>query len=137
MKRQRRNAGIVAKRALVLEDELSLAELCQRVLSAEGFDVDVAPDGVMAKRMLNQKDYHLLLLDIRTPRINGTQVYRAIESRATQLVSRVLFTTGDVLDQHTRDFLQRTHRPVLPKPFGPSELRQAVRRLMQERELER
>ena len=135
MRRQRRNPGAV-RRALVLEDELSLAELCQRVLSAEGFDVDVAPDGVMAESMLKEKDYELFLLDVRTPRINGTQVYRAIEGRAAQRASRVLFTTGDVLDQQTRDFLQRTHRPVLPKPFGPSELRQAVRRLMQELEHE-
>jgi DNA-binding response OmpR family regulator len=135
MRREHDNPHVV-RRALVLEDELSLAELCERVLSAEGFDVDVAPDGVMAERMLEERDYDLFLLDVRTPRINGTQVYWAIEGRAAQLAGRVLFTTGDVLDQQTRDFLQRTHRPMLPKPFGPSELRQAVRRLMQEREHE-
>jgi CheY-like chemotaxis protein len=77
--------------------------------------------------MLMKGNYDLLLVDIKTPVMDGKQLYRYIKDRYPGLASRVIFTTGDVMSSDTQDFLEQTGRPVLLKPFSPDELRALIR----------
>ena len=77
--------------------------------------------------MLMKQDYDLLLVDIRTPVMDGKQLYHYIEDRYPELVNRVIFTTGDVMNNDTQDFLKQTGRPFLLKPFSPDELNTLIR----------
>ncbi|MBA7561779.1 hypothetical protein ES708_03422 [subsurface metagenome] len=81
--------------------------------------------------MLMKGDYDLLLVDIKTPVMDGKQLYRYIKKRYPELADRVIFTTGDVASDDTQSFLERTGRPFLPKPFSPDELRAMVRENLQ------
>ncbi len=114
-------------RILVVEDEPSIADLCQRVLTAEGFEVDTAVNGEVAQTMLSEKEYHLCLIDIRTPLMNGMELYTHIEEKYPGLVNGVIFTTADILDSELKFFLSRSERLYIPKPFTPDELRAIVR----------
>jgi CheY-like chemotaxis protein len=111
----------------VVEDEPVISRMCQRMLIAEGFDVDIAMDGLTAKKMVNDKSYDLCLSDIRTPYMNGIQLYHYLEQEHPELARRVIFTTGDVMSGYIAQFFEVTKRPVLPKPFTPDELRQVIR----------
>jgi CheY-like chemotaxis protein len=115
------------RRALVVEDEPVISRLCQRILTAEGFDIDIAMNGLIAKKMTDDKSYDLCLSDIRTPDMNGIQLYQYLEQEHPELARRVIFTTGDVMSDHIAQFLEATKRPFLPKPFTPDELRQITR----------
>lgn len=122
-----KSSGAGLKRILVVEDEPVICQICRRVLTSEGFEVDVAVDGKVAEGMLGEKDYHLCLIDIRTPVMDGKQLYQVIIGKHPKLVNRVIFTTGDVLSDDTQSFVEQTGMPFLLKPFTPDELTAIVR----------
>jgi DNA-binding response OmpR family regulator len=117
----------VKGKILSVEDEPSIRQVCQRVLTDQGYQVDFAQNGVVAESMLMKADYDLLLVDIKTPVMDGKQLYRYIEKKYPKLACRVIFTTGDVIGDDTQSFLEQTGRPVLLKPFSPDELKAVVR----------
>jgi DNA-binding response OmpR family regulator len=124
------SAGV--KRILIVEDEPAICEVCLRALTSEGFEVDIAVNGDVAQDMLRKKDYDLCLIDIRTPVVNGKQLYQFVIGEHPKLASRVIFTTGDVMDGYTQRFLELTGRPFILKPFTPDELRTVVRETLQQ-----
>jgi len=82
--------------------------------------------------MIEEKQYDLCLFDIRTPRMSGEELYQWLQEKHPRLASRVIFTTGDVMSGDTKDFLEQTARPFLPKPFTPDELKTIVRETLEE-----
>jgi len=119
------SAGV--KKILVVEDEPGIRQVCQRVLTSQGYHVDFATNGATAEDMLMKEDYDLLLIDIKTPVMNGKEFYQNIKDRYPKLRDRVVFTTGDVISSDTQDFLKQAGRPFLFKPFTPDELQAIVR----------
>lgn len=116
----------VRGRILSVEDEPSIRQVCYRVLTGQGYQVDFATNGVVAENMLMKADYDLLLVDIKTPVMDGKQLYRYIKKRYPNMAERVIFTTGDVINSETQCFLEQTGRSFLLKPFSPDELRTVV-----------
>ena len=120
------------KRILVVEDEPAITQVCLRVLTGEGLEVDIAVNGEIAQDMLGEKDYDLCLIDIRTPVMNGKQLYQYIQEKHPKLIDGVIFTTGDMMVGDTHMFIEQASRPFLPKPFSPDELRTIVRETLKE-----
>jgi CheY-like chemotaxis protein len=118
------------KRILVMEDEPAICQVCLRTLSGEGFDVDIAANGVIAQDMLAKKEYDLCLLDIRTPIMNGKELYQHIKEDHPEYANKVIFTTGDIMNSNLERFLKEAGSPYLPKPFTPDELRDIVRQAL-------
>ena len=121
-----KNSRAGAKRILVVEDEPAICQVCLRVFTSEGFEVDSAANGDVAQDMLGEKDYDLCLVDIKTPVMNGKQLYQVIVGRHPKLAKGVIFITGDVMNGYTQRFLELAGRPYLLKPFTPDELRTIV-----------
>ena len=115
------------RRILVVEDEPAISEICVRALSDPGFEVDIASNGKLALGMLRGNQYDLCLIDVRTPEMDGIELYEWLKHQRPDLVGKVVFTTGDVMSGNISAFLDATGRPYLPKPFTPDELRAAVR----------
>ncbi len=120
------NFGVGTKRALVVEDEPSISAVCQRVLISEGFEVDIAVNGKVAQDVLKEKQYDLCIVDIRTPTMNGIELYKWLKEKHPQMAGRVIFTTGDIMGGDTKSFVEQTGRPYLPKPFTPDELKTII-----------
>ena len=114
-------------RILVVEDEPVIGRICSQTLTHEGFEVDITANGSIAESMLQKKKYDLVLIDIRTPVMNGKQLYQSILERHPEVVSGVIFTTGDALGGDAKSFLEQSGRPFLPKPFTPDELKTVVK----------
>ena len=130
-----KNSSAGLKRILVVEDEPAISDVCQRVLTSEGFEVDIVINGEVALDMIEEKQYDLCLIDIRTPVMNGKELYLWLEEKHPKLASRVIFTTGDVMGGgDTQIFLEQAARPFLPKPFTPDELRAIVRETLRKLE---
>jgi len=117
------------RRSLVVEDEPTIARMCLRALGTEGFEVDVASDGKAAQARLSDNEdlYDLCLIDIRTPGMNGIELYQYLKEIGSEMINRVIFTTGDVVNDEIKTFLEETGRPFLPKPFTLDELRSVIR----------
>ena len=118
------------KSVLVVEDEPGIARICVRTLTAEGFQVDIAVNGEIGLDMWRKKNYDLCISDIRTPRMNGIELYQQLEDENPEAVKKFIFTTGDVLSAKVKEFLEETGRLYLPKPFTPEDLRAIVRKAL-------
>ncbi|MFH1031950.1 MAG: response regulator [Chloroflexota bacterium] len=111
---------------MIVEDEPAISDVCRRVLEKENFKVDVAANGLIARQMLAEEQYDLLLFDLKTPTMNGKELYQWIKEQHPEIANRVIFTTGDIAGGDTQTFLEQTGRPFLPKPFTPDELKAII-----------
>jgi|SRR4030042_1502940 CheY-like chemotaxis protein len=118
------------KNVLVVEDEPGIARICVRTLTAEGFQVDIAINGEIGLEMWRKKNYDLCISDIRTPRMNGIELYQNLTDENPEATKKFIFTTGDIMSVNTRKFLEENGRPFLAKPFTPEELRAIVRKAL-------
>ena len=66
---------------LVVDDELSMRELLEYVLTREGYEVSLAQNGNTAVKMLEENHYDLLLCDIRLGDITGRDVLKALRKK--------------------------------------------------------
>ncbi len=129
---RKRTANV--KKILIVEDEPAICQVCQRVLAREGFEVDVAANGQVAQEMVAKKQYDFCLVDIRTPTMNGKELYQWLREQHPQLAGQVVFTTGDMMTAGTESFLQRAGRLFLPKPFTTEELKTVMRQALEQAE---
>jgi len=118
------------KRILVVEDEPTIGLLCKRVLTASGFDVDVVNNGLDAKKVAEEKDYALCVSDVRLPGMTGIELYEHWKLTKNPIAERLIFITGDTMNNYVRDFLKTTDRPCVMKPFEPEDLVKAVRKAL-------
>jgi len=115
------------KNILVVEDEPAICSVCQRVLTGEGFEIDIAANGKVAQEMIEKREYDLCLIDMRTPIMDGMELYVWLLQEYPQMAKRAIFTTGDVVGGETEAFIKQSGRPFLPKPFTPDELKAEVK----------
>ncbi len=114
-----KNSGSAVKQILVVEDEPAICEICLKVLNGEGFEVDIVANCKLAEDKLQEREYDLIYIDIRTPVMNGKELYQHIIDRFPKMANRVIFSTGDVMAGGTQYFLEQAGRPFLLKPFTP------------------
>ncbi len=117
-------------RILVIEDEPVLGLLCKRVLTASGFDVDVVDNGLDAKRVAEEKAYALCISDVRLPGMTGIELYQHWKRTKNPITEKLVFITGDTMNNYVRDFLEKTDRPSVMKPFEPEDLVEVVRKAL-------
>lgn len=89
------------KKILVVEDEKRIAELLQKGLTEFGFDVAVAFDGDMGKRLIDSNSYDLIITDVILPRYNGFELAKIIKANKPEtpvLMLTALGATDDKLD---------------------------------------
>ncbi len=108
---------------LVVEDEASVRRLCARILEEEGYRVLTAGDGLEALAMLEAAgpDIQLVISDLKMPRLDGLQLSACLAAR--RVAPPMIFISGYNIDHPT-------DRPLIPKPFHPSDLVAAVERML-------
>jgi two-component system cell cycle sensor histidine kinase/response regulator CckA len=114
-------------RVLVVEDEPALAVAVSEALEDAGFTVDCAGDGEEGLTRLTEASYDLIVCDLKMPRIDGMQFYRAMAAATPALARRVIFVTGDVAGTDAERFLEETACRWLSKPFRLGDLLRAAR----------
>jgi two-component system NtrC family sensor kinase len=114
-------------KALVVEDEPALAAAVSEALADAGFDVDRAADGEEGLTRVSHGAYDLIVCDLKMPRIDGMQFYRAIAAATPSLARRVIFVTGAVAGTDAERFLEETGCRWLAKPFRLGDLLRAAR----------
>jgi DNA-binding response OmpR family regulator len=117
----------VKKKILIIEDEPIVGRLCQRVLTADGYDVDLVNNGLSAKEITSRKTYDFCVSDIRLPGITGIELYEFWKTGGSPLAEKLVFITGDTLNNTIQNFLERSGIPCIMKPFVPADLVNTVR----------
>ncbi|MBD2482542.1 two-component system response regulator RppA [Planktothrix sp. FACHB-1365] len=115
-------------RILLVDDEVELTEPLSRVLSREGYTVDIAIDGHLGCELARQKPYDLLILDWMLPQKSGLEICQELRSQSNR--TPILFLTAkDTLDDRVQG-LDAGADDYLMKPFELRELLARVRALL-------
>ena len=69
---------MAGKKILIVEDEISIAELERDYLELSGFSVDMEADGDSGLKTALEKDYDLIILDIMLPGTDGFEICRRV-----------------------------------------------------------
>ena len=117
-------------RVLVIDDEVSILHLVKEVLSTEGHDVESATSGTLALELIGKNPYDVIISDWKMPGLNGMTFYQELLVKNPSAAKRVLFMTGDVIQENFQKFLVENSRTCLSKPFALREFRLAITRLM-------
>lgn len=122
-------------RVLVVDDEIRLAETLRRGLSAEGFVVEVAHDGIDGLELAATGGFDVLVLDIMLPGKHGYQIVRELRERQNWTPVLMLSAKDGEYDQ--ADAFDLGADDYLTKPFSfvilIARLRALVRRGAPER----
>jgi two-component system NtrC family sensor kinase len=121
-----KNMDGIGKRVIVIDDEDAIVQMISEVLTNQGYKVDVAMDGDTALKKISQSRYDLALCDWRMPGVNGRQVYERLEQNKNDISHRFIFITGDVVNEHTQEFLKSRNKQCISKPFTLEEFSSAI-----------
>jgi len=115
-------------RILVVDDDEDIREVMQELLAGEGFEVDVARDGIDALAKLEVETAPpLILLDMMMPRMDGEAFLEALRAKPALANASVVVISGNAAAREKAGSLQAAG--CLVKPFELDELLGLVRRL--------
>jgi signal transduction histidine kinase len=120
------------RKILVIDDEEAILQMLRERLTQSGYSVDTATDGENALRQLREKNYDVTFCDWKMPGLNGRQVYERLQSASPDRCRRVVFFSGDVVNEKMRRFLEQERRPCLSKPFALEEIHAAIKTVLAE-----
>jgi two-component system OmpR family response regulator len=115
-------------RLLVVEDEPRLARALQRGLTAEGYVVDVAEDGIAGLEAARHEGYDAVVLDIMLPRLNGYRIIQTLRDEGNWVPVLMLSAKDGEYDQ--ADGLDAGADDYLTKPFSFVVLLAKIRALL-------
>ena len=103
---------------LLIEDEPGVVAYVRAVLERSGYPVVATNSGAEALRILQSGEFLGVVSDMRTPGgVDGAQVHAWISANRPELVSKIVFITGDLANDETIATLRQTGAPCVEKPF--------------------
>ncbi len=108
---------------LLIEDEPAVMSFVQRALERGGYKVVGANSGSHALELLAVQQFCGIISDMRTPgNVSGGGVYQWLKQHRPELAKRIVFITGDIVNEDTVAILKETGAPCVEKPFRVQDL---------------
>jgi len=117
-------------RVLVVDDERSIVDFLKLGLQYEGFEVQTAPDGQVALRLISEFKPHVVVLDVMMPKLDGLKVAEAI--RGNKDTGVIILSAKDEVQDRIKG-LEVGADDYLVKPFDFGELLARIRAVMRRR----
>lgn len=115
-------------RLLLVEDEVSVSRFIKKGFTSEGYQIDVAFDGTIAKSMFERKSYDLAILDVNIPGLNGYQLCEHLK-KINPYIPIIFLTAMDGIEDKVTGF-ESGADDYLVKPFEFRELLLRVKALV-------
>ena len=132
IRRETPTLATVPARILVLDDEEYLAEMLGQMLEVLGHRPTLCHNPIQALELLARESFDLILSDYRMPELDGQQFYRRVAQNMPALAARIIFLTGDVMNEETQSFLNSVGNAHLTKPFRLQVVEAAITRILQQ-----
>lgn len=114
------------KKILIVEDEEIVAHIEKEVLKEEGFEVEIAKDGIEGLQKIKEGGHDVIISDFQMPYMTGEGFYLELKKLSQSLEKRVIFVSGFI-----NDFIESSGNRYLLKPFSNQQLIQIVKDLIQ------
>jgi len=115
---------------LVVDDELIVRDSLKEWLVEEGFSVDMAASGAEALDQLSRQAYHLMLLDIKMPGMDGVEVLQTAKENSPDL--NVIMMTAYATVETAVEAMKIGALDYLIKPFDPETMIPMVLKIYQD-----
>ncbi|HSE83243.1 MAG TPA: response regulator [Thermodesulfobacteriota bacterium] len=111
---------------LIVEDEEITSMFEKIILEQEGYEVDLAINGLEGLEKIKQKEYDVILCNIEMPRMQGDELYQKVNKLNQGLAEKIIFVSGTI-----DAFIKSTGNMFLVKPFTLQQLVQTVKNFLQ------
>jgi two-component system response regulator AtoC len=125
----------MSSRILIVDDDDSLRESLELVLSAESYDVVSAADGAAALRIIEKTPIDIILSDLRMPGIDGMELIPQFSRRLPGVT--IILMSAYATEDLAIEAMKRGAYDYLAKPFQPSEVLLALRKAQERERLRR
>lgn len=125
--------AISPMRVLVVDDDREICDFMETFLAKDGIEVKTLADPNEVADEVKNGGYHLVVLDLMMPELDGVQVLQRIRKVDTD-VAVVIFTGYPSLDSAVQS-MKLDAVDYLKKPFDPDEFREVVDRVMRKKGL--
>jgi two-component system NtrC family sensor kinase len=122
---------------LIVDDETALRNALLRFLDRRGIQGEGVADGADALRALGERDFDVIISDVRMPGISGREFMERLRRERPALVARLIFSTGDTFAPETAALIKEAGLPTVTKPFDFAELERVIRQVAAEAERRR
>jgi two-component system, NtrC family, response regulator HydG len=122
-------------RVLVIDDEEAMRESLAAWLRKEGYRVSVAAGGVDGLAQLSDRQFDLLLVDMKMPGMDGLAVLERVQEIRSDLPVVMITAYGSIESAVTA--MKMGARDYLLKPFDPEQMLLVIERIVDHQELER
>ncbi len=126
---------VPAVRILIVDDDRAICELMQTMLEKDGFVVKAVSDPTLVEDEVRQGSYHVIILDLMMPKLDGIEVLKRIRGVDTD-IAVVIFTAHPNLDTAVAS-MKLDAVDYIKKPFDPTEFRDVLARVMKKKGLAR
>jgi DNA-binding NtrC family response regulator len=114
---------------LVIDDTKNIKMMIGKILSTEGYQVDLAENGHEGLVLFNNTEYDLVLLDIRMPHMNGTEVLKLIKENKPD--TSVIIITAYPTIKNAVDCIKLGAVDYLRKPFSAEKIKHVVEKIIE------
>ncbi len=118
---------------LVVDDEEAFRYMLSSLMSGAGYAVDTASDGVTAINAIQTKLYHVVLLDLKMPKVDGLEVLKFIKTNAPGV--EVIMLTGMADVKTAVECMKTGAYDYITKPTTADELLTTIQRALERRQL--
>jgi DNA-binding response OmpR family regulator len=119
---------MISKPILIVDDEKNIRLTLSQALETLDAQIDAAANGEEALAKLKEKEFGLILLDIRMPGMDGMEVLRRVRKIRPDI--RVIMITAYGTVESAVEAMKLGAVDFLQKPFDPEEIRELVSRVM-------
>ena len=109
---------------MVVDDEPIVGKRLKPALTKYGYDVEVFDNPVKAIDRFDEKDFDVVVTDLRMENLNGIQVLEHVTAKSAK--TKVIFITGYATVENAREALVKGAFDFIAKPFKPNDLRMAI-----------
>lgn len=122
-------------RILIVDDDKAICDFMQSLLEKDGFIVKTLSDPTLVEDEVRQSDYHVLILDLMMPKMDGIEVLKKIRAVDSD-IAVVIFTAHPNLDSAVAS-MKLDAVDYIKKPFNVDEFREVLARVMKKKGLAR
>lgn len=109
---------------MVVDDDKDVCEYLRQLLKEEGFKVKATTDSTQVIGLLKKDRYHLVLLDLKMPKLGGLELMRQIRKMDSDIIVIILTAYPSV--ESAVETMKQDAFDYLQKPFKVEELREVI-----------
>lgn len=116
---------------LVVDDEAVIRDGLQRTLAGDRFEVETCKSGHAAIELLQDKEYDLIITDLKMPGMNGIEVLKAVKGLQPDIP--VIMITGYATVDTAVEAMKNGATDYITKPFTPQQILEKIERSLEQR----